>query len=673
VKPRTSVAVGTGTTSNLLSGNAYYHPFMNDVNISQYLDFQSGATASDNPKQWASWALNLVTPGVYNLKMTTKSTDSGQAQLSLVDMATNAVVKTFTAVWYPINATMTENSYGTIDLSDVSAGRYMLKLSSPSAWDTFLKVEKVTLTKVPAYYRSIASGNWSTAATWETSTDNINWATAVIPPLVNADIIDIQSNHTISLDDNASISALTLQARATLTVNVGKTLTANSILLNSDASGTATFIDNGTATFTAATVQQYLPQGRNWYISSPIKVGTAAALNTGTEVRTYNEASKSWDIVTDNLIQGKGYISVSNSGSGTSNVSFTGTLNTGGIIVPLTRTGITKPGFNLVGNPYPSYLNWSLVSTANPDVSTTMWFRTKTSGGAYTFSIYNASGNVAVTNGATTTITKYIPPMQAFWVLVNADKTSTDFTMTNAMRSHADVSGNTMKSPMQNNQQLFRLTVSNGTNSDEAVVYFNENAADGFDKYDSQKMSNGVTSVPEIYTISDNQQLVINGLGKITENMELPLGFTTGVSGDFKLKVTEITNFGVTTKVYLIDKMTNVETELVPEMEYAFSSAVVSNNESRFSLQFRAPGVATEARTSLNDNIFVSVNAQNKLVIFAPEKATYSVFNTLGQKVSEGLTLSNRTIVNNINETGMYVVKVSENGQNHTSRVIVKL
>jgi hypothetical protein len=148
IKPRTEVSLST--SANFISGNAYYHPFMNDASISQYLDFQSGATASDNPKQWASWALNLVTPGVYDFKMTTQSTGSGQVQLSLIDMATNSVVKTLTAVSYPLNVTMTENSYNTIDFSDVPAGRYMLKLSSLSILDTYLKVAKVSLSKLTA-------------------------------------------------------------------------------------------------------------------------------------------------------------------------------------------------------------------------------------------------------------------------------------------------------------------------------------------------------------------------------------------------------------------------------------------------------------------------------------------------------------------------------------------
>ena len=41
---------------------------MRDANIDQYLDFQSGAYATQNPLHWASWALNLVTPVIIMLK-----------------------------------------------------------------------------------------------------------------------------------------------------------------------------------------------------------------------------------------------------------------------------------------------------------------------------------------------------------------------------------------------------------------------------------------------------------------------------------------------------------------------------------------------------------------------------------------------------------------------------
>jgi len=49
----------------------------------------------------------------------------------------------------------------------------------------------------------------------------------------------------------------------------------------------------------------------------------------------------------------RGYVSAA-----TTSLGFTGTLNSGLKTIALTRTaGKTKAGFNLVGNPYPSYLD----------------------------------------------------------------------------------------------------------------------------------------------------------------------------------------------------------------------------------------------------------------------------------------------------------------------------
>lgn len=159
VKPRTEVNLST--IAEFTSGNAYYYPFMRDANIDQYLDFQSGAYATQNPLHWASWALNLVTPGNYNVKMVSSSTGSGKFQLSLVDVTTNQVVKTFTEAWYPANATMTENTYDSIDLTDVAAGKYMLKLMNPTTWDTHLKVQKITLDRIMTSVSKLSADDYA--------------------------------------------------------------------------------------------------------------------------------------------------------------------------------------------------------------------------------------------------------------------------------------------------------------------------------------------------------------------------------------------------------------------------------------------------------------------------------------------------------------------------------
>ncbi|MFZ4799255.1 MAG: hypothetical protein ACOYMA_17280, partial [Bacteroidia bacterium] len=86
------------------------------------------------------------------------------------------------------------------------------------------------------------------------------------------------------------------------------------------------------------------------------------------------------------------------------------------------------------------------------------------------------------------------------------------------------------KAPTLSNstQQVLRLQVSNGTNNDEAIIIFNEDALNGYDDFDSPKMSNGNVAIPEIYTMAGSEQLVINGLNSITTNEVVPLGFYTG-------------------------------------------------------------------------------------------------------------------------------------------------
>ncbi|MFZ4726625.1 MAG: hypothetical protein ACOYMD_14420, partial [Paludibacter sp.] len=86
------------------------------------------------------------------------------------------------------------------------------------------------------------------------------------------------------------------------------------------------------------------------------------------------------------------------------------------------------------------------------------------------------------------------------------------------------------KAPKYSNtiQQVLRLQVSNVTNNDEAIIIFNEDAQNGYDDFDSPKMSNANVAIPEIYTMAGSEQLVINGLNSITTNEVVPLGFYTG-------------------------------------------------------------------------------------------------------------------------------------------------
>ena len=113
--------------------------------------------------------------------------------------------------------------------------------------------------------------------------------------------------------------------------------------------------------------------------------------------------------------------------------------------------------------------------------STTMWYRTKklnqSSELVYQFWTVNGDG-LTSPNGAS----PKIPPMQAFWVRANSGGGT--LALTNSMRSHAPDTDKLLKAPAAKNTEmtLVRLQVSNGTNNDEAVIYFSENAQNDVDK-----------------------------------------------------------------------------------------------------------------------------------------------------------------------------------------------
>jgi len=552
--------------------------------------------------------------------------------------------------------------------------------------------------------------------------------------LTNSGLTDNQlanTNLTVSsgeftINDTKTVRSLTVAPGAKLTYSSGSLNATNGITLESDATGTATFMDSNNEPTITATVQQYLPQGRNWYTASPIETNIATATNLSaagaSSVSYYNETSGWVNDYTGTLVEGVGYIAVSSAGTSTNKINITGKLNTGDVPVTLTNSPSAGKGFNLVGNPYPSYLSWSAVAADNAAAnmpSGTMWYRTTNyngksawaastvynqndivyngtrfykatsvtgtsaasggpsgsttgitdgtvvwnyEGSIYIFATVNASGVVAP---VTSTVSNLVPPMQAFWV----KSTGGTMTFKNTMRSHNTGGTNALKAPKStaSDLKLIRLNVSNGASADEAVIYASANANNAFDTYDAPKYFNTATSnQPEIYTQVGNEKLVINAMSEITEGTEIPLGFATEKGNNFSISATEFSNFGSNTKVMLKDKQTSSEFDLTAGQSYEFSSSVV-NSTDRFSLVFRAPGVTT-ALDNIKLNAQVYVNAANQIAIIAPEKSNYTICNAMGQLIENGiLNTKHQTIYTKLN-AGVYVVKVN----NQSTKVIVK-
>ncbi len=504
--------------------------------------------------------------------------------------------------------------------------------------------------------------------------------------------VTVASGGELTVGATKTLKSVTVAAGGKITISAGTLTATNGITLQSTASGTATMLNSGTYTGTI-NAEQYLGSARNWYVSSPVQVtnspenniaryyeyvetgnnnypvdGSNNALNVG-------ETSywKFWLAVTSMTV-GKGYIAQSTSGT---TVQFSGTPNNGNITTNfnLTRNDAYGKGFNLVGNPYPSYLDWSLVAGANPNLMSTAWFKTKKTtefGGGYTFASVNVttpSNPEIVSNNANTTITKYIPPTQAFWVRVKSGIPSTSMSFTNAMREHRLDNGDLMKAPKVNERSRLRLQLVNGIESDETLIYFDNKATNDFNEYDSPKMMNNSSATPDLYSKAGAERLVINGMKEVAESMELPLGFSLNAAASLKLKATEMSNFPIGTRIYLLDKVETSQVELLPETEYNFSTtAATTNNESRFSLLFRSPGATTGIEKTEKGNTLVFVNTTNQITIIAPEKSNYAIYNAVGMMIENGHTTAKLQTVNYKLAHGVYIVKVN----NQSTRVIIK-
>ncbi len=114
------------------------------------------------------------------------------------------------------------------------------------------------------YYRSRTTGNWGTAATWESSADAITWGTATLSPTSSANTITILNSYNVTIAAAVTADQLVIETGATLTNSSGLTiangtgtdLTISGALTNSSSfliSVSANVIVNGSLTQTVGT------------------------------------------------------------------------------------------------------------------------------------------------------------------------------------------------------------------------------------------------------------------------------------------------------------------------------------------------------------------------------------------------------------------------------------
>ncbi len=522
------------------------------------------------------------------------------------------------------------------------------------------------------------------------------------------------ANLTISGASTKTISAATTVNKE-LNVISGTLATGGFLTLPSTASNTAR-IGTATGTITGdVIVQRFIPGGSNkrkWrFLSSPVNItgsiklsqyiddifvtapaGSAAGFDNNpfgnnSSIRTYDESvsgasSNGWinpTNITNTISTALGTeVFVRGSRSLTDpflltttpddvTIDYIGALNTGTISPTITYTpsiggASTSDGFNLVGNPYASSINFTHSGLTKTNIDNKFWCYNPNTG---SYGIYDA-GLGDSTNG----ITRFIASGQAFFIRANA--ASPAITFTEDIKCSA--TGNSYFKEIKTSQNalpILHIIVNNDSAfSDETLIVqdINANYFSG-DVHDAGKLFNDALNV---YTLSDdNVNMTINALpcSRTVDTISLAVFSYNGsniMTTEHQFNFTGIENFPSTKKIYLLDQFTNTLTNLLYTTKYSFNitNDKASWGKNRFKLLF-ANSVLGVQSNSLNSNVELYPNPSNDYINLhfnAIESNTiqYYIYDISGRVIEYGIQelINNNSKISLTNlDQGNYIIK----------------
>ena len=462
------------------------------------------------------------------------------------------------------------------------------------------------------------------------------------------------SSHTAGL--TISGQTLTISSGNSLTIAPGSKITISGLLQNnagqdglnvqSSAEGTASLIHNTSGV--PATVQRYVPGPSAWHlVAAPVNNATANVFQ-GAYLQYYTEALATWIDIVDpgegmEVAQGYAFWGTSEKDA---LYTFTGNLNNGDLSISTTQL-YEDPGdhqyygWNLLGNPYPSAIDWALLDDD--------W------GAIYYWDHANDRYASWVNGSGTNGGTQYVPPMQGFFV----SSTGNDFEIGNTNRTHDGASAY-----FKNGQPYhIILQASNGDYSDEVFIRFSNEATSGFDhRFDAWKLLSYNKEIGQLYSFSEGKKLSID----VRPECEvIQLGFRSGKNAAFSFLLKEISDIP---KAILEDTKTGIFHNLQSGCYEFFYDTL--DIEKRFKLHLNAVGI--EESINQQCNILIYTSGQ-EIFIKGAEKGKVMIFDIMGRIVFEKNISGNQlnTILVNLN-VGVYLVMVI-NGENVvTEKVFVK-
>lgn len=549
--------------------------------------------------------------------------------------------------------------------------------------------------------------NGSVSSDWD---DPNNWTPNIVPV--------ITSEITISITGNAptftgvkTVENVIINSGASLTIPVGATLNITGDLdMYSESNSYASLIVNGTIAITGTAKYHRFTNsqsngndliapplaGQTWssFLTSDANYNEGVIFNNGVQpTTTYlfgpfeKGATDDYLLYDDNstevLVTGRGYRAATNTGTGAT-LTFTGSVVTGPVVAPIQSDSSGQYSeWNLIGNPYPAYIDVEAFLTHVGSVSElpnmTLFDESTAAIYGYNAETVDPGNKWTVLNLATGST--LIAPGQGFFVSSSYPISSLEFTPDMQVAGNADdfILGRQEDEP----NDFAKIKMQSVTNDWSTSVYFHESASNGLDiGYDACIYGN---SIPDfcLYThlLDDNEDLpfAIQTLNtNVSNNVTVPLGVNASQGEQITFSL-EDSYLPEEIEVYLEDTITGTST-LLNTLDYTITTTSSISGTGRFFLHFATDGTLSLDETNLNNlndlNVYSNPTNRTILVEGALQSETNaSVYDIHGRKVLQSkmdTSINRNVIMANELSSGVYVVQLQNDYQEITQKVILK-
>ncbi len=578
---------GTGIKYAIYKNNA---PTSGNTFVSDYNEFRDSATGL-----WTTTNCAAITDWRTASANDNNSNISAVPTISFTNAATcdlhiNASLCSFNGFGTPITGITTDYDNQTrASLPDIGADEFDGTGTGIATW------------------AGTTNSDWNTRPNWACNQIPTQYIDALIPNVTNKPVIN---------NTDMACKNLTIDVSSSVTINAAKSLTVYGNLIDNgtltlkspiDQSASASLITLGTTNTGTGNVEieRYLDYATHYIsipfatearsnISAPYIYSYLESVNDTWDATTVSEPSGWTEITSGNLLAKTGYAYIPEAATTltlTEN-STTNPLNTGNQNIALyltTAAGGIFDGWNLIGNPYPSAIDWNTVVIPGGMESAVYYYDDVTGTDVPNQSNYRyyipATGTGGTYGVGSNGGSQYVPSMQGFFVRTanNATLSLTDLNRTHSLTTNY-YKNNAVKEEIPANFLKLKVTANGIT--DETVIRIISDATYEQDAlYDAYKMYSLSSLVPQIYSITpENISQAISSIPEINYNEIIPLGFSIQTGGNYSIEASQLsfTDKRVFLKDELLDSI--IDLSIQPIYYFPINDGVTND---RFKIIFK--------------------------------------------------------------------------------------